>query len=162
MVLCFLPNLLQAQNTVHDSLPPPGYHQYSGYAGIGFPLGFSVEGAYRPVSAVAFSLGGYLSFPVPYVMPAARPSLSVGLSFPVERMDEQGYQNGLSVSMNILAGTDNFNRLNTFGISYGSMPGSQPVFNWKIGAMFFLLDHATTFLRRIEGLPILSISWRVF
>jgi hypothetical protein len=161
-IFIVMPCLLHAQDLFSDSLHIPQFHRYAGYVAVGFPLGIGVEGIYRPLNEIAFSLGGNLSLPFPYLMPTGRPSISAGLSFPVESIDIKGHQDGISASIIILAATDNFDRLNTVALSYGSMPGSQSVFNWKIGAMFFLLDHASTFAHRIEGIPILSISWRIF
>jgi hypothetical protein len=144
-----------------DSLQYLQYRRYAGYIGIGFPLGLGAEFTYRPLNSIAFSLGANLSLPILYLI-EKRPSFSMTLSFETQKIKSEGYQNGVSASMIILQTVGFDPTVYTLAFCYGSMEGSLPVFNWKFGAMIFLRDHATTFLRRIEGLPILSISWRIF
>ena len=160
-VLILLPYCLHAQNLITDSLPAPEFRQYAGYIGIGFPYGLSAEAIYRPFNSMAFSLGANMAIPILYLIEGGRPSVSAGFYFPTSRIKSSGVQDGIYTSMTILTAFGFDPAIYTLTFTFGSMGGSLPLVNWKFGAMLFLRESGSTFLRRIMGFPILSISLRL-
>ena len=143
-----------------DSLSSPLYHNYSGYIGIGWPLGVGAEFAYRPLSLLVFSIGGNIG--VSFLSESNRTTVCIGLSLATEKIKLSGNQHSITASFIIFPVNHTGNMtLYTAGIFYGTMPGSSLQFNWKLGAMVFLKE-GQKFFHPIYGLPIVSISIKLF
>jgi hypothetical protein len=156
-----LPSVLYGQNSPPDSSEISQFHRYSGYFGIGFPFGVGIELSYRPVSPMAVSIGANMTLLIPNLLPRGRPSISASLDLATSSIKANGVQDGISSSVIILPAFGFDPSFYSFAFTFGSMAGSSPLVNWKFGAMLFLRESASTFFRRIMGLPLLSISLRL-
>jgi hypothetical protein len=144
-----------------DSTSACQFHNYSGYVALGFPLGLGTEIAYRPSSFMAVSFEANASILIPNLIQQGRYSLSFEAFFATQSISNNGGMNAVSASFIVLLPMQSYSTIYSMAINFGTMPGSMAIFNWKFGAMLWLRDHATTFFRRITGLPLLSISFKI-
>ncbi len=142
----------------NDTLKISQFSLFSGYLGIGWPLGVGGEFSYRPSSVIGLTIGGNVPLPILFEF---RSTISTGVSFAMEKIKSEGRQVGISASVIIFPPGIWDQTLYTVSFCLGTMPGSLPRFNWKFGCLIFLSE-GKDFHKIHGGLPIVSVSWRIF